>query len=120
MNPTAWLSGSLAALISNLCGGGTEGPEGLLERLQMRLESYQSYGSVADSRTEEGRGRDLDDEGDEECECHDGCCLGCCLGPINVIKFIRLLLQTSLFFSSVIILVTSFKQGEGGKVPGKS
>ncbi|KAF8340181.1 hypothetical protein F5887DRAFT_979025 [Amanita rubescens] len=106
--------GSLAALMH---GEGTEGPDGLLERLQLRLKSYQSYGAVSDSRTEEGRAPGLDDEEDEECECRDGCC---CQGPINAIKFIRLLLQTSLFFSSVIIMVNSFKEGEGGKEPGKS
>jgi len=109
--------GSLAALISSVLGEGTEGPEGLLARLQLRLESYESYGAVTDSHAEEGRGHDLDDEEDDECECRDGCC---CQGPINVIKFIRLLLQTSLFFSSVIILVNSFKDGEGGNEPGKS
>jgi hypothetical protein len=97
---------------------GTQEPEGLLERLQWKLKSYQSYGAVSDSRTEEGRAPGLEDEEDDECECRDGPC--CCQGPINAIKFIRLLLQTSLFFSSVIIMVNSFKEGEGGKEPGKS
>ncbi len=113
----AVIAGSLAALISGVCREGTEGPEGLLARLQLRLESHQSYGALVDIGTEEGRVRDSDDEEDDECECRDWCC---CQGPTNLIKFLRLLLQTSLFFSSVIIMVNSFKDGEGGKEPGKS